>query len=118
MGLDKVTAQVEGEKLILKKTVPQLQLDFSASAKGYAIDLIGQLLEGYAINNFFIEIGGENKAKGSKFGSPWTVGVNTPKSTAALNKFSAIVLLNNTALATSVIIEIFIQQAIILMGIH
>ena len=41
--------------------------DFSAIGKGYAIDKIAELMEKNGVNNYFIEIGGEIRAKGLKF---------------------------------------------------
>ena len=41
------------------------KLDFSAVAKGYAVDRVAYLLSKNQIYNFFIEIGGEIRAKGT-----------------------------------------------------
>ena len=53
-------------------------LDFSGIAKGYAIDRIGHLLEKNAIKNYFIEIGGEVRTLGTKYGDNWVFAVETP----------------------------------------
>ena len=53
-------------------------LDFSGIAKGYAIDRIGHLLENNAIKNYFIEIGGEVRALGTKYGDNWVFAVEKP----------------------------------------
>ena len=52
--------------------------DFSAIGKGYAIDKIAELLEKNGVNNYFIEIGGEIRAKGSKFSDKWIFGIEKP----------------------------------------
>ena len=52
--------------------------DFSAIGKGYAIDKIAELLEKNGVNNYFIEIGGEIRAKGSKFSDKWIFGIERP----------------------------------------
>ena len=39
-------------------------LDFSAVAKGYAVDKVADIMQENGINDYFIEIGGEIKAKG------------------------------------------------------
>ena len=39
-------------------------LDFSAVAKGYAVDKVADIMQKNKINDYFIEIGGEIKAKG------------------------------------------------------
>ncbi len=52
--------------------------DFSAIGKGYAIDKIAELLEKNGVNNYFIEIGGEIRTKGSKFSDKWIFGIERP----------------------------------------
>ena len=52
--------------------------DLSAIGKGYAIDRIAELLEKNGVNNYFIEIGGEIRAKGSKFSDKWIFGIERP----------------------------------------
>lgn len=53
-------------------------LDYSAIAKGYAVDKVAELLEKNDIANYFVEIGGEISAKGSKYSQPWVFGVEIP----------------------------------------
>ena len=52
--------------------------DFSAIGKGYAIDKIAELMEKNGVNNYFIEIGGEIRANGSKFSDKWIFGIERP----------------------------------------
>ena len=52
--------------------------DFSAIGKGYAIDKIAELMEKNGVNNYFIEIGGEIRAKGLKFSDEWIFGIESP----------------------------------------
>ena len=52
--------------------------DFSAIGKGYAIDKIAELMEKNGVNNYFIEIGGEIRAKGLKFKDEWIFGIERP----------------------------------------
>ena len=51
---------------------------FSAIGKGYAIDKIAELIEKNGVNNYFIEIGGEIRAKGLKFSDEWIFGIERP----------------------------------------
>lgn len=53
-------------------------LDYSGIAKGYAVDKVAELLEKNDIANYFVEIGGEISAKGSKYSEPWVFGVEIP----------------------------------------
>ena len=55
--------------------------DFSAIGKGYAIDKIAELMEKNGVNNYFIEIGGEIRAKGLKFSDEWIFGIERPINT-------------------------------------
>ncbi len=84
----------------LKKGV---QLDFSAIAKGYAVDLVAQLLLSKKIENFMVEIGGEAVCRGrNRKGKPWTLGITNPEyKTAGQSKSTAVIELENKAIATS-----------------
>jgi thiamine biosynthesis lipoprotein len=88
---------------IYKKPDPRMQLDFSALAKGYAVDAIGKLIESKGIDNYMVEIGGETLTKGvNAVGKVWTIGINTPDANADPNSdFEAIIQLNDKAIATS-----------------
>ncbi len=63
----------------LKKDLPELHIDLSAIAKGYAADRLSTLLEAHGVVNYLAEVGGELKASGiSKALRPWLVGVEKP----------------------------------------
>ena len=55
-----------------------LEIDFSAIAKGYAVDEIARLLDDQNLNNYFIDIGGEILVKGNKIKSPWIICIENP----------------------------------------
>ena len=55
-----------------------LDVDFSAIAKGYAVDEISKLLDDQNLQNYFIDIGGEILIKGSKKKSPWIICIENP----------------------------------------
>lgn len=56
-----------------------LQLDLSAIAKGYAVDLAARALEGLGIQSYLLELGGELRGAGVKpGGEPWWVSVERP----------------------------------------
>ena len=109
--IDSILQQVGFDKLIFKKdnayvltkNRPEIQLDFSAIAKGYAIDhLADYLIEKKKIQHFLIDIGGENKASGSNAdGGPWRVGISTPDEHAAPTSLDFIVELKDQSIATS-----------------
>lgn len=86
----------------ISKSVPGVQLDFSACAKGYAVDLIGKLMQNRGIDNYFVDIGGEVRARGiSPRGDAWNVGIQTPREDAAMGEIQLIVPLNDISVATS-----------------
>lgn len=56
-----------------------VQLDFSAVAKGYAVDSIAALLRRAGARDFLVEIGGEVYAEGrNPRGGPWRIGIEKP----------------------------------------
>lgn len=61
------------------KTSPQIYLDLSAIAKGYAVDAIAKVLLDLHIEHFMVEIGGEIVTHGYKsVNNPWVIGVQSP----------------------------------------
>lgn len=65
----------------IRKSLPQLRVDLSAVAKGYAVDRMAEILSGKGIDNYLVEIGGELRGSGSKPGNlPWRVAVEKPDS--------------------------------------
>ncbi|MBC6409441.1 MAG: FAD:protein FMN transferase [Ekhidna sp.] len=78
------------------------RLDFSAVAKGYAVDLIGELLEGKGIENYLVEIGGEVRCRGvNKENKSWSLGIEDPTVAIDERELLAIVRLKDFSLATS-----------------
>ncbi len=84
--VERVLNQIGYKKLIIdkelqriKKTIPDLYLDLSALAKGYAVDKVAELLEKHGFSNFLVEIGGELRLKGKNInGNPWRIGIEKP----------------------------------------
>lgn len=101
VGFDMLSA-ISENPLTIQKMHPNLQLDFSAVAKGQAIDEIGHLLEQKGISNYFIDIGGEVLARGNKGEQgPWRVAIAVPDPDASATEAQAGVELNNQAIASS-----------------
>jgi len=102
VGMDKVELKIFEDSKLLIKALPGVKLDFSAIAKGYGVDLLGQLLDERGIEHYLVDIGGETLAKGeSPRGDAWKLGISMPKETAALNAIQTSVPLRDQALATS-----------------
>jgi len=102
-GFDKLEFRMDPPAL--RKTIPQLQIDLSAVAKGYAVDQVGTVLESCGIKSYMVEIGGETKTKGTKKGGkPWVIGIQEPRiseKTALAPLICEMVNLHDNAMATS-----------------
>jgi len=99
VGFDKISF----DRKKVSKALPNMQLDFSAIAKGYAVDLVAELLESRGLTDYMVEIGGEVVCKGNNLkGIPWIIGINNPLYNEQGGEFiAAKVQLVNRALATS-----------------
>ncbi len=104
--IKKAKSRVGYEKLkvldgSISKSIPNLYLDLSASAKGYGVDLIAAFLESNFVDHYMVEIGGEVKTKGSKNGTPWKIGIETPSAENSGAPIHKILNLSGEAVATS-----------------
>lgn len=114
-GIKKDSAVIDSLKLIVGmnkisynrdsiwKEDPRVALDFSASAKGYGVDVVLEYLKDQGIENAFVEIGGEVRVAGRNLQTegPWQVGILNPNSDE-LNQYAmAIIKLEDKAMATS-----------------
>ena len=101
VGLNKIRLE-EGQPAKLQKELAEVQLDFSACAKGYAIDAVGNLLEQKQISDYMVEIGREVKVSGvSSRNSDWRIGIVFPEEGASPTELHSIVMLKDQAMATS-----------------
>ncbi len=95
IGFQKV--QWDTKKIQLHKGA---KLDFSAIAKGYAVDEIADFLEKNGITNYLIEIGGELRCGGKNKSNAWVIGIEKPQE--GLEREAMIkIKLHNMAIATS-----------------
>lgn len=75
VGHEKV--RIENGRLV--KDDERVQLDFNSIAKGYTVDLLAQLVEGFGAENYIVDIGGEVRCRGvNREGDPWRIGIETP----------------------------------------
>jgi thiamine biosynthesis lipoprotein len=74
----------------------EVQVNFSAIAKGYAVDLLADFLISKGHQNFLIEIGGEVFAQGKKSSGPWKIGIQSPENRETLS-----ISIHNEGVATS-----------------
>lgn len=89
----------------IEKDDPRVILNCSAIAKGFACDVIANLLEREGVENYMVDIGGEEVVKGvNDRGDCWRVGINEPEDdkTGLINKVSEVVrLCKKGGIATS-----------------
>ncbi len=86
------------------KNDPRVQFNFSAIAKGYGCDAVGEMLEQNGVDNFLVEIGGEIMAKGtSPSGGKWRVSVDRPLLSAdkEIHESQTIIEFTDMGVATS-----------------
>jgi FAD:protein FMN transferase len=107
---DEITATLERtghDKLMLdeiaravRKTRPDVYVDLSAIAKGYAVDQIAATLERHGIEHYMAEIGGEIRARGTNAQQLlWRIGIDKPQTHG--RSVQKVLSLDNAALATS-----------------
>ena len=89
-------------EICIYKKYPDAQLDFSAIAKGYGVDLVASFLEKNNIKNYLVEIGGEIITKGvNERKESWVVGISRPSENAELTEVELLLQISNASMATS-----------------
>lgn len=94
--------RLEADKVA--KVDPRVMLSYSAIAKGYANDVIAQLLDRKNIKNYMVDIGGESVVKGiNPKKEKWRIGINKPIDDAqSINQEIQLILqLSDMGIATS-----------------
>ncbi|PWH81696.1 FAD:protein FMN transferase [Algibacter marinivivus] len=86
----------------IRKSNPNVYLEFNAIAKGYAVDVLGEYLESNKIEDYLVEIGGEIRTRGinAEKQSKWKVGVEEPNFEGQKSILKSITL-KDEAMATS-----------------
>ena len=63
----------------IRKNLDDTRFDYSAIAKGYAVDRLAELTEQTECENYLIDIGGEVRVSGTNLsGDPWRIGIENP----------------------------------------
>jgi len=99
VGMNKVSL-VNG---LLVKQDPAITLDVNAIAQGYSVDVLCNTFENLGFKNYLIEIGGEVRARGTKAGAKWRIGIDRPvdNNMSPGEDLEAVVTISDEALATS-----------------
>ncbi len=107
VDIESLRRKVDYKRLQFRRMPPALrkeadfQVDLSAIAKGYAVDVLGSSFRQRGWRNFLIEIGGEVRVAGtSPGGGPWRVGVERPDP-GGYGRVHRVLPLSDIAVATS-----------------
>ena len=93
----------------LRKDIPDVYLDLSAVAKGYAVDAVTELLAEEGIKSSMVEIGGEVRTQGEKpGGNHWKIGIEPPYESGRVVR--QVLEMEDAALATSGDYRNFFEQ--------
>ena len=104
--------QLDEEKRTIRFLNPNIQLDFGATAKGFAADEIkNMLVEEYGITCGIINLGGNIITIGAKYdGQPWGIGITDPNDTT--RAVSTEYLTNATAVTSGNYERYFIEDGV------
>jgi FAD:protein FMN transferase len=98
VGYDNLEIDLDAETA--RKRLPEIYVDLSAIAKGYAVDVIAESLERLAYENYMVEVGGEIRVGGERPGmEPWRIAIERPVSGQRV--VERVVPLSDASLATS-----------------
>lgn len=90
------------DDIIIKDDL-RLQFNFSAIAKGYGCDAVGEMFRRNGVNDYMVEIGGEIVLSGkSPSGKDWNIGIDSPVDGNNPGEQTALVIsLTDCGIATS-----------------
>jgi thiamine biosynthesis lipoprotein len=108
VGSDAISLREQEGIFQLRLAAPRY-LDLSAIAKGYAVDVLGNLLQERGVDNYLVEVGGEIIAKGFKpQNKHWRIAIEAPNDDG--RSVQIIIPLSNMGLATSGDYRNFFEQ--------
>lgn len=84
----------------LRKLHPEMYVDLSGWAKGYAVDRLAELLDEHGVSDYLVEIGGELKVRGHNAENrQWAIAVEAPSKTS--RRPHSVLRVTDTSVATS-----------------
>jgi thiamine biosynthesis lipoprotein len=99
IGFKKLSVQMDPPGI--RKSEPQLRIDLSAIAKGYAVDQVAKALDEAGCLQFMVEVGGEVFTRGERLkGGKWKIGVERPND-KMVREIAGVAEIMNQAMATS-----------------
>lgn len=99
VGHEKIVVDIAASEI--SKSMDKTYLDLSASAKGFGVDAIIDLIKASGIDNVMVEIGGEVRTLGKSLSRDWKIGIEAPDSNNLGQSFTKVIKMQNFALATS-----------------
>jgi thiamine biosynthesis lipoprotein len=94
--------QIQVDKRSIMKSNPQISINLSGIAKGWAVDEIARLIKSAGLNDFLVEIGGEMVASGrNPRQHNWTIGIEDPRFPGDSKQLVARANISDLALASS-----------------
>lgn len=98
VGYDKLELDCDTGRV--RKSDPQLYVDLSGWAKGYAVDEVAELLADRQLVNFLVEVGGEMRVNGhNSEARKWAVAIEAPSTSRRAPQ--SIIRITDTGVATS-----------------
>jgi len=92
--------QLDKTSTSVRKQIPDLYIDLSGIAKGYAVDKLADYMDSNNFNHYMVEVGGEIRAKGKNTkDQSWRIGIEKPDSSK--RTVQQIIKLFNIGMATS-----------------
>ena len=86
----------------LRKGIPDLEIDLGGIAKGFAAEVVSELLARRGLTNHLVGIGGDLRARGAgPAGEGWRVGIERPGAGVAGAEVVRVLALRDGALSTS-----------------
>ena len=73
-----LVVDAKAHTLFLKRA--GMRIGLGGIAKGYAVDKCAAVLRAHGLGDFIVQAGGDLFAAGSKSGTPWSVGIQDPRS--------------------------------------
>jgi thiamine biosynthesis lipoprotein len=102
--------QVRRSPSAVRKDRPDLYVDLSAIAKGYAVDAVAGYLQALGVDDYMVEIGGEIRARGRNARDTlWRIAIETPSSGSRV--LHTVIELDDVGIATSGDYRNYFEQA-------
>jgi len=98
VGADKL--RIDCQRPALRKSTPNVYIDLSGWAKGFAVDEIAEMLDASLVENYLVEIGGELRMRGlNAANETYTIAVEKPTKNASMTY--VVLRVTDAAIATS-----------------